>query len=48
MQPRYAPLRIPQKVAGIDLTDKKFWENSMLSYRHNVDEFERLSKKLNK
>ena len=36
------------KVAGIDLTDKKFWENSMLSYRHNVDEFERLSKKLNK
>lgn len=36
------------KVAGIDLTNKKFWENSMLSYRHNVDEFQRLSKKLNK
>lgn len=36
------------KVAGIDLTKKDFWEKSLLSYEKNVDEFERLVKKLYK
>lgn len=35
-------------VAGIDLTKKDFWEKSLLSYEKNVDEFERLVKKLYK
>ncbi|MCH5184025.1 MAG: M3 family oligoendopeptidase [Oscillospiraceae bacterium] len=30
------------RVAGIDLTGKDFWTNSLLSYKKNVDEFERL------
>ena len=33
------------QVAGIDLTDKEFWTNSLLSYKKNVDEFERLVNK---
>lgn len=33
------------KVAGIDITDKKFWTDSLESYRKNVDEFERLVNK---
>ena len=33
------------KVAGIDLTGKAFWEESLLSYKKNVDEFERLVNK---
>lgn len=33
------------QVAGIDLTDKGFWTNSLLSYKKNVDEFERLVNK---
>lgn len=33
------------KVAGIDLTGKEFWTNSLMSYKKNVDEFERLVKK---
>lgn len=33
------------RVAGIDLTGKEFWKNSLLSYKNNVDEFERLVKK---
>lgn len=33
------------RVAGIDLTGKEFWANSLLSYKKNVDEFERLVKK---
>ena len=32
-------------VAGIDLTGKEFWTNSLLSYKNNVDEFERLVSK---
>lgn len=32
------------RVAGIDLTGKEFWTNSLLSYKKNVDEFERLVK----
>ena len=32
-------------VAGIDLTGKEFWTNSLLSYKNNVDEFERLVNK---
>ena len=35
-------------VAGIDLTRKEFWESSLMSYRKNVDEFERLVNKLYK
>ncbi|MBQ7060323.1 MAG: M3 family oligoendopeptidase [Clostridia bacterium] len=35
-------------VAGIDLTKKDFWAESLESYRKNVDEFERLVKKLYK
>ncbi|MCH5279400.1 MAG: M3 family oligoendopeptidase [Christensenellaceae bacterium] len=31
-------------VAGIDLKGKEFWTNSLLSYKKNVDEFERLVK----
>lgn len=34
------------KVAGIDLTTKEFWAKSLESYEKNVDEFERLVKKL--
>ena len=30
------------QVAGIDLTGKEFWTTSLLSYKQNVDEFERL------
>lgn len=33
------------RVAGIDLTGKEFWTNSLLSYQKNVDEFERLVSK---
>lgn len=33
------------RVAGIDLTGKEFWANSLLSYKKNVDEFERLVNK---
>ena len=33
------------RVAGIDLTGKEFWTNSLLSYKKNVDEFERLVNK---
>lgn len=33
------------QVAGIDLTSKEFWTNSLLSYKKNVDEFERLVNK---
>ena len=33
------------RVAGIDLTGRKFWDESLLSYKKNVDEFERLVKK---
>ena len=32
------------QVAGIDLTKKEFWANSLTSYKKNVDEFERLVK----
>ena len=35
-------------VAGIDLTQKEFWEGSLMSYAKNVDEFERLVNKLYK
>lgn len=34
------------QVAGIDLTKKEFWKNSLLSYEENVREFERLVKSL--
>ncbi|MCH5197790.1 MAG: M3 family oligoendopeptidase [Oscillospiraceae bacterium] len=33
------------RVADIDLSGKEFWTNSLLSYKKNVDEFERLVKK---
>ena len=32
------------QVAGIDLTKKEFWANSLTSYKKTVDEFERLVK----
>ena len=33
------------RVAGIDLTGREFWDESLLSYKKNVDEFERLVNK---
>ena len=33
------------RVAGIDLSGREFWDSSLLSYKKNVDEFERLVNK---